>query len=228
VGHYEERFSVRVTATIFNRTFYADAPSTCEVRAGDDGFIVETRFGPVSAHDEHGDVSVPSEFVGLERITMQQVVDAQNRVVRGPTPSGSGPSETFLGELAEMMRNMRVTYSERPVRIGERWEGARVVWDTSPMAMVILEWQPTFTLEHVEDRVAEIRWDADLLIQPFTVMGISIEGRGEIAGVSRIELADGFAGRTELDLSVGVRPAGGGIAPFTVHAKYVDEVRRLP
>ncbi len=173
--------------------------------------------------------TIPSQLAGLERVRMELVVDEQNGVIEGPTPSGTGgPSAEILSEITDVFRYLRIRFPDRPVQIGERWAGAGVRWDAQPLAPIVLEWDPMFELESVEDDVARVRWSAELRVLPFTAMGLSLEGQGEVVGTSLVDLADGFTGRTELDLRIGLRAAGGGVAPITLYAKYVEEVRPLP
>ncbi len=197
---------------------------------GDGESLVLTRFAPLVVRDAEREVDpLPGDLRDLEGVRMEHAVDARNRVVSGPTFEGSGPSASFLDELADVVRHVRAVFPEGEVRPGDRWEGDPITWDTRPLGWVVLEWRPTFELERVEAGVARIRWRGEVRVHPFRMMGMSLEGVGEIFGITEVALDDGFAGRTDLDIDVGLRPAGASIPPpFRVRAKYVETVRRLP
>jgi hypothetical protein len=231
LGHYEQNFSVWVSANGGSFAFGIEASSTCEVSVREaGGFTSVARFSPLVMYEGDREMdTLPAAMQGLERVRVQVSVDAQNRVIEGPTPSSNGGPSTFvLEELVEVFRHLRVVFPDEPVRIGERWSGSFVRWDTEPLAPIVLEWDPSFELEGVQDGIARVRWSAELHVLPFSAMGLSLEGQGSVEGVSLVDLGDGFTGRTELELRVGLRPAGGGVAPITLYAKYVEEVRPLP
>jgi hypothetical protein len=230
-AHYEARREAWLSNNGAGTPFRFEASSTHDVAPdGAGGYLVESRFAPLVVRDGERVVDpLPADLRGLERIRMEHVVDARSRIVSGPTPSGSGPSASFLDELAEVLRHVRVTFPDHPVRTGERWDGEAVTWDTRPLGWVVLEWRPTFELEQVEDGVARIRWHGEVRAQPFRMMGMSLEGVGEVFGITEVALADGWSGRTDLDIEVGLRPAGASIPPpFRVSAKYIEVVARLP
>lgn len=230
-AHYEARREAWLSNNGAGTPFRFESSATHDVTPDGPGlFRVETRFAPLLVRDGERIVDpLPADMRGLERVRMDHVVDGRSRIVSGPTPSGEGPSASFLDELAEVFRNVRVTLPDHPVRPGDRWEADAVTWDTRPLGWVVLEWRPTFELEQVVDGVAHIRWRGEVRVQPFRMMGMSLEGVGEVFGITEIALDDGWSGRTDLDIDVGLRPAGASIPPpFRVSAKYVEEVRRLP
>lgn len=228
--HYERTLAAWLSNNGAGRAFRFEARATSEVSpdpAG--GFTEELRFAPLEMSGPEGRVDpLPSEFVGLERVRMSMRVATTNAVVDGPTHSGDGPSASFIEELIEVLRNIRVVFPDRPLRIGERWEGPAIAWDTRPLGLITLEWRPAWILESVEDGVAHVRWDGALGISPFRMFGLMLEGAGSVRGITNVSLEDGTSGNTDLDIEVGLRPAGGGISALTVRAKFLEEVRRAP
>ncbi len=229
-AHYERTLAAWLSNNGQGRPFRFQARASCEVAPSEmGGFSEDVRFAPLEMSGAEGPIDpLPGEFVGLERVRMSMRVAPTNTVVDGPTRSGDGPSASFLEELAEVFRNVRVIFPDHPIHIGERWEGPAIVWDTRPLGWVTLDWRPAWVLEGVEDGVARIRWDGELGVQPFRAMGLALEGAGTVRGVTNVALDDGTAGNTDLDIVVGLRPAGGGISALTIRAKFLEEVRRAP
>jgi hypothetical protein len=227
---YERTLAAWLSNNGAGRPFRFEARVSSDVAPLPDGsFSEELRFAPLEVSGADGPIDpLPSDLVGLERVRMTMRTGATNAIIEGPAHSGDGPSASFLGELAEVFRHLRLVYPDRPLRIGERWEGPPIVWDTRPLGWITLELTPTWILESVEDGVARVLWESDLTIQPFRAMGLNLEGAGEVRGVTLVALDDGTSGSTDLDIDVGLRPAGGGITALRVRAKFLEEVRAVP
>ena len=139
------------------------------------------------------------------------------------------------GNLAEVMRvafgRLRVTFPEGEVRPGDTWQGPEVFLDTvGSGGWVRLRMRPTFVLRGVDGAYAEIDWGGSLESEPFCQLGPCVIGRGHIEGHSRVAVADGHVGRTQLRIPVDIlgEDAPDGAPPLLRFvARYVSTVRRL-
>lgn len=136
--------------------------------------------------------------------------DHWNRPTAEPTTSNVDPrADTLVLEVARVVfGRLRVPHPPAAIRPGDRWEGAPIRMDTRGAGgWVDLTLHPRFELMRSDDGVAVIRWTGTVDSAPFCQLGPCLRGSGTLHGTSRIRLADGFEGRTELEVDVDVRGA---------------------
>ena len=200
-----------------------------EVTGRDDGrFDAVQRFDDATMMLNERAVNPGIDMQGLQRAASRYVVDERNRIdPQMIATEGSSPQNArFVDEVFEAMRFIRVTLPPEDVVPGESWHGGTFTWDTRPFGWVVVTVEPTFTLVGVEERdgrrIARVRWDATIRLEPFSAMGLNLEGEGTAHGFSDIDLSDGLTSTIDLDGTVGLRPTGtrpGIQAPITVTLK---------
>lgn len=229
---YARAQSVRVLGDGFS--FQLDAPSELVVHAFSDGhLLVHEAFGAPS-YQENGEMRpVPEVAQGLDGSRLRMLVDSRNQLTDAPQLSGrSAVGQVLQGAVIAMTRALRITYPEERVHVGERWTPPPIRVSTSSPVPLDFEVELTFVLDAVERdvegrAVAVIAWDGSLRVRPFDVPGMSLEGGGTIAGISRVLVDDGTTGSTDLDIgvSVGPRSAADVLRIMAVRLKYRDDVR---
>lgn len=231
-----DRYRVKTEFVLTETPYHADlgydvlAEATIEPSEGG-GLVARGEF--LSSTLRHGDLVNPlgpSTDVTGARVTY--ALDGRNRVHGRELEPANAEHAMAAQEVMEGVEHVRITYPDRPVRVGESWSGGTVRWDTRPLGWVAVVMEPTFTLEAIEQRAgrrwARVRWSGELAVEPFDIMGISIAARAPITGTSVISLDDGYAGHHTIELDVkltNANGAGGGetIARVTV-AQQVDRL----
>ena len=165
------------------------------------------------------------------RLTAQ--VDDRNRIVE-PTATSTGHSRQMIFILKLLLDRIRPTFPDAAVEVGHRWSAEPFTVDSRPVrGWVAVDAEPQFELLEVERRdgvpTAVIGWFVALRVAPFGQLGTPIEGRGAIRGTTTLELADGKSGVTDLEIEIGLRPAGApeDVEPLVrVGARYRETLRR--
>lgn len=205
-------------------------------RRADGRFDAVQRFDEATMMLNDRVVSAQIDMDGLRRTASRYVVDERNRIdphlvtTEGTTPQNA----LFVDEVFEAMRFVRVTLPPEAVVPGESWHGERFTWDTRPFGWVVVTVEPRFALVGVEERdgrrIARVRWDAAVRLEPFSAMGLDLEGEGTVHGFSDIDLSDGLTSNIDLDGTVGLRAVGtrpGAQPAMTVNLKLDQQITPL-
>lgn len=227
---YDREQTVRILGDGFS--FQFRAPSRLEVRPIAAGhFLIHETFGMPSYEEDGEPAPLPARARQLSGAQTRSVVDGQNHFLEGPQLTARRSAGSVLeGALIALARGLHLTYPASPVAVGERWSPGPVrVSLEAPIAMTFVV-DLSFGLSAIEPGEggalrAVIEWRGEIRIPAFDVMGMTLEGRGAISGTSRIALADGTTGTTELDvrLSFGPRSTSGVITLLGATLKYRDE-----
>lgn len=164
---------------------------------------------------------------------MRMSFDRANRPTEEPAVLQVDPAaDTLVTEIARVVfGTLRVPFPHHAVRPGDSWSGEPMQMDTRGSGgWVAVTMRPRFRLERIEDGEAFVRWTGTVSTQPFCQLGPCLIGQGTLRGTSRIALADGFSGRTDLSYEVSVR--GQDADPETppildVEMRFSDSRRRM-
>jgi hypothetical protein len=149
-------------------------------------------------------------------------VDARNHAGDPAVVGAPGSNADFANQVLVALMNVRPTFPERSVSVGDSWRGDPFEWDTRPVGWVVVNVQPTFTLTYVTTQggrpTAVVDWQALVTMQPFEVLpGLRFEASGRVVGSSTVRLEQGIPITTDLTGHFDVRPtAGGPTLPVTV------------
>lgn len=229
----------RRTVTVFMSDDGSGSPvrltvnGTVEVvpRAG--AFHAEMTFAEATLSHDGQPATLPRGMVGLSQVTVSWADDARNRHLAPATIQGETPdNEAFVREMVEGMAVMHIPYPEEPVPVGGVVEAPTVDWDTRPVGWVVAHVSRTARLERVEPRdgarVAVLGIEAHVTVDPFTAMGLALEGDADMRGSATLDLSDGYARRMVVDGEAVLRPAGSTGSGPRIVLKLVDEIVRMP
>lgn len=156
---------------------------------------------------------IPLLLPRLDGLTIEYTLDERN-AQHGPARPSPITEETrpLVEEVVRTWDYLIVPYPEEPVAVGQQWTGEVRRW-RSENVWAGFDIEPRYTLEEVRTleggrREAVIRWEATVIIQPFRVRSLELEGSGDASGTVTIDLADGVTGAMDLEAELRIRMVG--------------------